>query len=165
MGFLTRVNVGGVMNNTDYRGVEILTSSQVAAVNNLRPFYQQAAQIHGIPWQMLAAIHYREFTFRKEGPGNGDGPYQIWNSNYPVGHYTDAQFQSATNLGFNSTQATNGEGSPYVMNRYDARRDPTVEPTRSNNTWGQIKTDRGAISYPANNDYGAFVVYKALGGA
>lgn len=48
------------------------------------------------------------------------------------------------------------------MNRADSRRDPTVEPTKSNSTWGQIKEDNGPIEYPANNDYGAYVVYSAI---
>ena len=61
----------------------------------------------------------------------------------------------AIRLGFTSMQAENGEGSPYVMNRYDAKREPS-------NTWGQIKTDGGSISYPANKDFGAFVYYKAI---
>lgn len=52
------------------------------------------------------------------------------------------------------------EGSPYVMNIADEKRDPAVNKT----TWGQIKTDGGGLSYPANSDYGAFVVYAALAG-
>jgi hypothetical protein len=52
------------------------------------------------------------------------------------------------------------EGSPYVMNIADAKRDPEVNKT----TWGQIKTDGGGLSYPTNSDYGAFVVYAALAG-
>ena len=52
------------------------------------------------------------------------------------------------------------EGSPYVMNMADARRDPTVSPT----TWGQIKHDNGSIEYPANRGYGAFIIYSALAG-
>jgi|GEM_PF-1702415 len=70
----------------------------------------------------------------------------------------------ALNLGFTTEEANNGEGSPYVMNRADPRRDPTIEPTKSNNTWGQIKRDYGPIEYPANSDYGAFVVYASLAG-
>ena len=68
----------------------------------------------------------------------------------------------AINLGFTSAQANNGEGSPYVMNRADKRRDPTVEPTKSNGTWGQIKTNGGKLSYPANSAHGAFVLFSAL---
>lgn len=67
----------------------------------------------------------------------------------------------AINLGFTEEQANNGEGSPYVMNRADAKRDPK---SAANNTWGQIKGDFGSIEYPTNNDPGAFVYYSALAG-
>lgn len=189
--------------NEDYAGKTILSSSQIALLEANLPFYKKAQDDYGVPWQMLAALHYREYSLRKAGPSNGNGPYQIWGKSYPVGAYSDTQFQNATNdaaqfvldkmngislttddhvklaffkyngvaqvyktqavnLGFTSAQANNGEGSPYVMNRYDKKRDPTVEPTKSNGTWGQIKTDGGSLSYPANSDYGAFVIYKAL---
>lgn len=73
--------------------------------------------------------------------------------------------QQALDLGFTSEEASHGEGSPYVMNRYDEKRDPTVEPTKSNNTWGQIKVNNGPIEYPANSDFGAYVYYIAIGGS
>ncbi len=70
-----------------------------------------------------------------------------------------AYAQQAASLGFSaSTQAY--EGSPYVMNKADAQRDPDRNPTK----WGQIKVDNGPIEYPANGDYGAFVEYAALAG-
>lgn len=65
-------------------------------------------------------------------------------------------------IGFTDAEAANGEGSPYVMNRFDEKRDSTVEPTKSNRTWGQIKIDHGPIAYPTNTDPGAFVYYTAL---
>ena len=192
-----------VTKNIDDRGLPILTANELSLVNSNKQFYQNAEQTHGVPWKIIAAIHYRENRLKKSGPDNGNGPYQIWGSNYPKGEYSDVQFQTATNdaakfikskagnrdltiednvkytffayngiatvyktqatsLGFSDAQAKNGEGSPYVMNRADAKRDPTVEPTKSNNTWGQIKTDNGSLSYPANTDYGAYVVYCAL---
>jgi hypothetical protein len=70
-----------------------------------------------------------------------------------------AYAQQAASLGYSST-IQGFEGSPYVMNKADAKRDPAV----SGSTWGQIKTDHGGLSYPANNDYGAFVTYSALAG-
>ncbi len=76
-----------------------------------------------------------------------------------------AYIEQAIRLGFSNEEANHGEGSPYVMNRYDEKRDPSVEPTKSNNTWGQIKTDGGGMSYPANMGFGAFVQYVALGGS
>src|SRR5690606_8848589 len=66
-------------------------------------------------------------------------------------------------LDFSEEEAANGEGSPYVMNRYDAKRDPTIEPVKSDESWGQIKSDGGSIEYPANSSpRGAFVYYNAL---
>ena len=187
----------------DYRGAGMLISSDLTSINNLKHFYINAGALHGVPWQMIAAVHYRETRLAKSGPANGNGPYQISGKNYPVGAYNDTQFQTATNdaaefikgkagnrnlsvldnvkytffayngtaqayktqainIGFTSGQADNGEGSPYVMNRFDLRRDPTIAPTNTNNTWGQIITNGGGLSYPANLDYGAFLVYKAL---
>lgn len=67
--------------------------------------------------------------------------------------------RQAASVGFSaSTEAY--EGSPYVMNKADEKRDPQKNP----NGWGQIKRDYGGIEYPANNDYGAFVTYGALAG-
>lgn len=64
--------------------------------------------------------------------------------------------RQAKQLGFDNGY----EGSPYVMNIADAKRDPGVNKT----TWGQIKLDGGGLAYPANSDYGAFVIYAALAG-
>ncbi|MBP5647866.1 hypothetical protein J6X04_01075 [Candidatus Saccharibacteria bacterium] len=66
-----------------------------------------------------------------------------------------AYINQALRLGFSQKEADNGEGSPYVMNRYDAKREPS-------STWGQIKTDGGSIEFPANDQFGAFVLYKAI---
>lgn len=70
--------------------------------------------------------------------------------------------QQALNLGFDQHGAEIGEGSPYVMNKADAKRDPNVAPY---GTWGQIKRDHGPMEYPANQDHGAFVMYVAIGGS
>lgn len=69
--------------------------------------------------------------------------------------------QQAAKLGFGSNKGY--EGSPYVMNKADAKRDPDAL-GKGETTWGQIKTDHGPIVYPANGDYGAFVTYAALTG-
>ena len=193
-----------VRGNSDYAGKQILTSAQLKTIEENKPFYEMAANSTGIPWQMLAAIHIRETNLKRNGPANGQGPYQIVSGDYKVGEYTDDEFQLATlkaaefiknkagsrslndinnikytffayngmagvykqqalNLGFDSAGAGIGEGSPYVMNRYDAKRDPTTEAVKNNKTWGQIKTDGGSLEYPANTShYGAFVYYSAL---
>lgn len=66
----------------------------------------------------------------------------------------------AAGLGFDR-ESEGHEGSPYVMNRFDANRDPA---TAASGTWGQVKTDGGPIEYPANQQFGAWVLYLALGG-
>lgn len=71
-----------------------------------------------------------------------------------------AYIDQALKLGFNDEQAGNGEGSPYVMNKADEKRDPDS----NSSNWGQIKQDNGDIEYPANKDHGAFVTYAALKG-
>jgi hypothetical protein len=73
-----------------------------------------------------------------------------------------AYAQQAAQNGFDpNTQGF--EGSPYVMNKADAKRDPSALGPNEQ-TWGQIKTDGGGISYPANDDYGAYVEFVALAG-
>lgn len=67
--------------------------------------------------------------------------------------------RQAQSLGYKANEGY--EGSPYVMNKADAKRDPGKNP----DGWGQIKTDGGGIVYPANEGYGGFVQYAALTGA
>jgi hypothetical protein len=194
--------------NLDYKSRAIFNDKSLGLIEKNKPFYVKAADKAGIPWQMIAVIHYRETALGRTNPANGQGIYQDYarsNGPYPPGEVTDSEFQRQTdwaasfllskagskksalrngdadavkytffsyngragvyikqakNLGFDDTQANNGEGSPYVMNIADERRDPGVNTT----TWGQIKTDGGSLSYPANSDYGAFVMYAALAG-
>ena len=73
---------------------------------------------------------------------------------------SDQYKQQAKTLGFTNQEANLGEGSPYVMNRADQNRDPNF-----NKNWCQIKTDGASMTCPANSDYGAFVLYSALGGS
>lgn len=194
----------GQTSNLDYSGKEIFNAAQLAKIEENRSAYEAAASEAGIPWPMIAVIHYRETRLGRSNPGNGQGIYQFLNKNggpYPTGEVSDAEFlrqtklaanfiktktgagdlssgaaeavkdaffgyngragvykQQAVRLGF--TEAQGYEGSPYVMNRADAQRDPGVNKT----TWGQIKTDGGGISYPANGDYGSYVMYASLAG-
>ena len=65
----------------------------------------------------------------------------------------------ARTLGYNEQEAARGEGSPYVMNLADAKRD-----ARKNPNWLMIKTDHGKPS-TANLIPGAFLLFSALGGS
>ena len=71
-----------------------------------------------------------------------------------------AYVSQARDLGFSEAEANRGEGSPYVMNLADEKRD-----SRKNPNWKQIKTDGGGLNSPANLQPGAFVIYASLGGS
>lgn len=72
----------------------------------------------------------------------------------------NAYIAQARDLGFTEEEANWGEGSPYVMNMADERRDPTRNPN-----WKQIVHDVGsAINSPANVEPGAYLMYMVLGG-
>lgn len=68
--------------------------------------------------------------------------------------------KQAENLGYSNAP---WEGSPYVMNLWDADRNGSQATDISK--WGQVKVDFGSLSYPANDDPGGFTLYVALGGS
>lgn len=71
--------------------------------------------------------------------------------------------EKAINMGFSVEEAQNGEGSPYVMNRYDARRDPTS--ASMSPLWkGRYVADGVYDATSTSNRFGAFVQYEALAG-
>ena len=66
-------------------------------------------------------------------------------------------------LGFSDADAKIGEGSPYVMNRYDARRDPNS--SEMDPAWpGRFVADGVYDSSSTQYDFGGFVKYIALTG-
>lgn len=204
------VATGNEIKIVDYKNREIFNDTQFQMIKDNQPFYEEAAKKAGIPWEMIAVIHFRETGLKRVNPSNGQGIYQDYakSRSYPAGEVDDAEFQAQTDwaanflkgkagsragdlmkedessdaavkyaffayngtagayitqaksLGFSDEEAAVGEGSPYVMNKADEKRDPENNP----DGWGQIKLDGGGIVYPANRDYGAYVMYAALKG-
>lgn len=71
--------------------------------------------------------------------------------------------QKALAMGFSQEEADRGAGSVYVMNRYDALRDPTSG--QMSPIWPGRYTGDGVYTEGSTTlRYGAFVVYQALGG-
>lgn len=57
--------------------------------------YTRAMNETGVPWEMLAAIHYRETNFSHTNPSNGQGIFQFVNAEggpYPAGPVNDNEF-------------------------------------------------------------------------
>jgi hypothetical protein len=179
-----------------------LPSDVVKAINNLKPDYVKAANATNIPWQLLAAVHYREANNDPNQDlqaGNPIGGGGSQSASYPYGYPTSieqsAEFaakelisdsnngvvkkpinvanpdpeaikdtlfsyngrasvyaQQAADLGFNSTTQPY-EGSPYVMNNYDAK----------HHDMKIITHDFGGLD-GTDTRFGAFTVYAKLGG-
>ncbi|MDO5475135.1 MAG: hypothetical protein Q4F61_01985 [Candidatus Saccharibacteria bacterium] len=71
--------------------------------------------------------------------------------------------EKARALGFDEAGVARGEGSPYVMNRYDERRDPTS--LKMDDVWRGRFVDDGIYDPESvSTGFGAFVKYEALGG-
>lgn len=71
--------------------------------------------------------------------------------------------QKALNMGFTQEQADNGEGSVYVMNRYDEQRDPTSSGMSS--YWpGRFTADGHYDPTSTTTVFGAYVKYEAIAG-
>lgn len=71
--------------------------------------------------------------------------------------------QKAKALGFNDQEANWGEGSIYVMNRYDEKRDPTSP--KMDPAWPGRFTGDGVYTPGSTTEvFGGFVKYIALGG-
>jgi hypothetical protein len=208
--------------NLDYAGRPILDQGQLASIAQYKSIYEQAADQANIPWEMLAAVHYREDSLKLVNPPNDEGVYQIVNATsihpdqpnlYAPGPINSQQFlqetidsanfiqskvssndtgdQTLTTsttdtntikdtfFGYNGRApayikqaAQNGfdpntqgfEGSSYVMNKADAKRDAAALPPNET-TWGWLP-DGKTMTYPSmgsvDEQYGAFVVYADL---
>lgn len=55
-----------------------LPSIITSKVNRNKAIYQQVAMERGVPWEILAAIHYRETNNSRVNPGNNQGIYQLY---------------------------------------------------------------------------------------
>lgn len=76
-----------------------LSSGVMDAINSNKDAYQQAAQVTGVPWQLLAAIHFREAN---NNPGQDmqagnpfGGPYKQSSTDYGIYGYPKNMEQSA----------------------------------------------------------------------
>jgi len=190
--------------NVNYAGKTILAADMLKKVAANQAVYEQAAQQVKIPWQLLAAVHYRETGFSLSTADAGpDGQYQIVSKNYTYSAtLTTAQFlqetldaanflktiepslsvspddatikealgkynglpdlyaQQAKALGFSAANQA-AEGSPYVMNLADAKRD-----NGSGQATSWLQSLGVGIARPASTDqFGGFLVYAALNGA
>lgn len=144
------------------------------------PVYTSSAERYGIPWQTLAAIHFREGGFNPNGSvisGRDIGVEEPDQGNIIFASLQESADKGAEVLigkngsivqqnppddivkdaffGYNGRARCYGspDGSPYVMNNYDA----------AHMRMNIIKTDGGPCEC-CDDRPGAFVIYKILKG-
>lgn len=106
-----------------------LSSFVVNGVNNNKWAYERARDETGVPWEMLAAIHYRETSFSHTNPGNGQGIFQFVNGEggpYPAGPVSDDEFYRQLKFMANKLQDN------YVWRGSIPRERRRLQPNESN---------------------------------
>jgi hypothetical protein len=191
-----------VIVDPNLHGETMWTAGQLEHIRNNLPVYLEVQTETGVPWEVMAALHAREFGLKVENPSNGQGIYQLYSTgeyfapgavsreefkhqtilaaNFLLGKARDNSrvggpmdftnpdkikdalfaynglasdyFKQAARLGF----ALGAEGSPYVMNMADDRRNSDL-----NSNWGQILHDNGALG-KANRQPGAWPLIEGL---
>lgn len=65
-------------NNTLYNGEPVIDQASLKKIEENKPVYEEYANKYGFEWQIIAAIHGMEFSYRTDkNPGNGQGVYQF----------------------------------------------------------------------------------------
>ena len=128
-----------------------------------------AKELSDAKFEEATEVAMQELESKHQAVGGGDwnDPRTIkrslfaYNSGqaYVLGKKEHRYVKQAENLGFSHQEGLDGEGSPYVMNKADEKRDPN----KNGGNWCQ-SLGPGSVKCPANQDYGAYVVYLGLGG-
>ena len=93
--------------NQLYSGDAILDQNSFQKITKNQPFYESSAKKYNLPWQLLAALHFREAGANRYNPNNGQGVYQLYsytaggtneNAFKPAGEISDAEFQRQTDI-------------------------------------------------------------------
>lgn len=105
-----------------------LPAAILEPINRYRADYEAIGQEKDFPWQLIAAIHYRETSFRYENPSNGQGAFQLYSlvnngtHTFPPGPIDATEFRRQGGIMvdfFRSKQASN----------YDVNKTPPITAT------------------------------------
>ncbi len=150
-------------NPSNGEGIYQLTSytNQGTNENRFEPTSAEVSEEEFLRQTKIAAKLIKENYARGLDLRTADGIKNLF-YNYN-GHGGTRYKDKALALGFSEAQAAIGEGSPYVMNRYDEQRDP-LSPNM-NPAWRGIFVGNGVYDTSATDSRnGAFVNYMALVG-
>jgi hypothetical protein len=108
-----------------------LPASIIEPINRYKADYEAIGQEKDFPWQLIAAIHYRETSFRYDNPSNGQGAFQLYTlvnngtHTFPPGPITSQEFRRQGGIMvdfFRTKQASN----------YDAHKAPPITASSPN---------------------------------
>lgn len=176
--------MGGMTStNANYAGAEVWSAVELQAVQANQAIYEEAANQYGFPWQILAVLHKKGYSLQKSSEDEFrqqmmaeavnvnskavgldlDSANGIKKMFFRYNREATEYINKALSMGFTREQANVGEGSPYVMNRFDDRRDPTS--TSMSSLWpGRYEESGQYVEGSTSYQFGAYVLYLALGG-
>lgn len=174
---------GMTSTNANYAGAEVWSAVELQAVQANQAIYEEAANQYGFPWQILAVLHKKGYSLQKSSEdefrqqmmaeavnvnskavgldlNSANGIKEMF---FRYNREAPEYINKALSMGFTREQANVGEGSPYVMNRFDDRRDPTS--TSMSSLWpGRYEESGQYVEGSTSYQFGAYVLYLALGG-
>lgn len=83
---------------------------------------------------------------------------------YGYNGISSSYYDKAIKMGFSEEEANNGAGSSYVMNRFDAARDPAHRETMSPDWPGRYVADGVYDANAVSMNFGTYTKFLALGG-
>lgn len=89
--------------NTGQLGAAAPIEGAVQGADKYKALYQKVGKEKNVPWQMLAAIHYRETTYGTTNPSNGQGIFQFYSlvqqgQKFPPGPVGQTEFERQLGL-------------------------------------------------------------------
>lgn len=93
-----------------------LPSAPLQRIYENKSVYQQVASETGVPWNLLAAIHYREYNNYVGNPSNGQGIYQLYSI-----YTTDSNYQKLANPNIRVTKQNFIEQTRYAAKFLQAK--------------------------------------------
>ena len=133
--------------------------------------WAKSGRINLVPKAEISEEEFREQTFYAAEfisetfkGADWDDPNQIKSAIFQFNGKAETYINKALNMGFTEEEAWNGEGSPYVMNKYDAQRD--LASSDMSPYWpGRFVNDGVYDPTAVQSGFGGFVKYEALVGS
>lgn len=133
--------------------VEYYQATIAPKVEELSDLYLQASQQFNFPWQLIAALHFRESSFSMSNPGNGQGIWQLYTlvvvektHYFEPGPITEEEFLEQTGLMINFFLGKQSGNSPENQSPPISNSNQSPEAIKDT-AWGY----NGRVNYPQND--------------